>query len=119
MKKLILLTLIISAFASCSKEEPEIKPTLAGTLWSSYFFKTTFGGEDVYKMLRFISEDKVEYYSATEKSRLIGTKDTLRYEYNQPVLSVDFIGENMNGKTYTGEVFENYLILGQSTYNKE
>lgn len=114
MKKFILMTLIVVAFIGCSKDEPEPEPTLTGTLWSSYSYKSIVGNEDVYRMLRFINENKMEYYSAAQKSRVIGKKDTLIYTYSHPALIVQF-----ETNTANGEVFENYLILGQNTYNKE
>lgn len=116
MKKLFLLFFAITMF-SCDKETENAEPEnmLIGTKWSTFSFKSTAGQEDVYKILRFLNETEVEDYSATEKTRVIGDIDILKYTYNHPNLTI--IREN--GYTSTGEVFDTFIRVDGSDYTKE
>ena len=121
MKKVILLLAVLPLlFVGCSKDDAnDVTPKLVNTLWSSFSYKSTIDGTNVYKMIRFKSETELEYYSATEKTKIIGSVDVLKYVYNYPTISITFDGQNMNGKTIDGEVTESFIKINESTYTKE
>lgn len=120
MKKLFYLTLILAAMVSCSSDpEQTVEKSLTGTLWSTFYYHSQVNGSDVYLMLRFISNDQLEYYAATEKSQLTGIKDTLTYVYTHPSLLVNFTGTNLDGQVHTGEVGDTYIQLLTYTFSKE
>ncbi len=122
MKKVLSMLFLVSfvLFVGCSKdEEKELTPKLVNTLWSSFSYKSTIDGTNVYKMIRFKSETELEYYSATEKTKIIGNVDILKYVYNYPTISITFDGQNMNGKTIDGMVTESFIKINEYTYTKE
>lgn len=116
MKKTFLILSLLFVLFSCKKEEDS--PSLVNTYWSAYSYTSLFGDEKVYKMLHFISATQVEYYSAEERSVLIGTKNILSYTYTHPSISIVFEGENLNGNTYEAIINGDHITLNDYTYSK-
>lgn len=123
MKK-ISSTIILSILLFACKSTEEVKPvekTLVGTRWSSFSFKSVVDGSSVYKMLVFINNTEVEYYSATEKTKLVGTKEILTYTYVHPKLTVSRTTTVNNNKPFTseGSVYDTFLTVIGADYTKE
>lgn len=123
MKKILLL-LILSSLFSCKKDDStQVTPTktLVGSRWSSFSSKSIVDGSNIYKMLYFKSATEVEWYSATEKSSVIGTKEILVYEYSHPKLTVKRTTSFNNNPPFTlsGNVNDTFINVFGSDYNKE
>ena len=123
MKK-ITSTIILSIILFACKSTEEIKPVekaLVGTRWSSFSFKSVVDGSSVYKMLVFINNNEVEYYSATEKTKLVGTKEILTYTYVHPKLTVSRTTTVNNNKPFTseGSVYDSFINIMSADYSKE
>jgi hypothetical protein len=121
MRKIVFLLAVLPLlFAGCSKDDSEPENyNLVGTLWSAFNYKSAIDGTNVYRMIRFKNKSELEYYSASEKTKIIGDINVLPYVYNHPKISVTFNGENMNGNTIDGEITESYIKIGDYTYMKE
>jgi len=123
MKK-ITSTIILSILLFACKSTEEVKPvekTLVGSRWSSFSFKSVVDGSSVYKMLVFINNNEVEYYSATEKTKLVGTKEILTYTYVHPKLTVSRTTTVNNNKPFTseGSVYDSFINIMSADYSKE
>ena len=113
MRTLLCLLLVVF-LASCSKPDTPVAPSLVGTRWSSFSFKSVVDGSSVYNILRFTTATDVEYYSATEKTKLVGTIDNRTYTYADPNVVI-----TANGKTFAGTVSGSTLRIFGADYTKE
>ncbi len=107
---------------SCKKESETVpQKTLIGSRWSSFNYKSVVDNSNVYKILYFKNDTEVEYYSAIEKTKLVGTKDVLIYTYSHPKLTVSRLVTVNNNKPFTSEgtVSDTFLNIIGSDYTKE
>lgn len=120
MKKNISIAFLVLLF-SCKKEEAIPAKSLVGTRWSSFSYKSVLDGSNVYKILFFVNTTEVEYYSATEKTKLVGTKEVLSYEYVHPKLTITRTTTVNNNKPFVseGNVFETFLNALNTDYTKD
>ena len=120
MKIVITAILLVSLF-SCKKDDVTPQKTLIGSRWYSFSYKSVLDGSNVYKVLFFKSDTEVEYYSATEKTKVNGTKEVLLYSYAHPKLTVSRTTTVNNNKPFTsdGTVNDTFLTIIGTDYTKE
>ena len=120
MKIAITAILLISLF-SCKKDDVIPQKSLIGSRWSSFSYKSVLDNSNVYKILYFKNETEVEYYFATEKTRVNGAKEILTYTYAHPKLIVSRVNTVNNNKPFTSEgtVNDGFLTVMSNDYTKE
>lgn len=115
MKKTILFLSLLTALLGCSKSDPApVAPTLTGTRWSAFNFKSVVTGANVYQILKFNTATSMEIYSATEKTAIVGTPQIASYTYADPTITISF-----NNQSTSGTVSGNTLRYGGKEYVKE
>ncbi len=113
--KLFTSLLLLIAMSGCSKTEPApVAPSLVGTRWSAFSFKSVATGANVYELFRFTTTTNVEVYSATEKTAIIGQIENRAYTYVDPVLTM-----TVNGKPLVGSASPTLIRIGGKDYTKE
>ncbi|MDR6565019.1 MULTISPECIES: hypothetical protein [unclassified Arcicella] len=122
MKKLLIVSIVILfTLSSCKKDEPTPAKSLVGTRWSSFNYKSVVDNSNVYKILYFKNETEIEYYSASEKTKIIGSKEIITYTYSHPTLTVVRKNTvNSNGDfTIVGTVSDTFINIFSADYSKE
>ncbi|MDB5241433.1 MAG: hypothetical protein JWP57_2058 [Spirosoma sp.] len=115
MKKTLLFLSLLALCLACSKSDPApVAPTLTGTRWSAFNFKSVIDGSNVYQILKFNTATTMEIYSATEKTAIVGTPQPATYTYADPTVTISF-----NNQSTSGTVSGNTLRYGGKEYVKE